>query len=129
VSLQPDSAERRFAEATALRDTHENRKRVEHQAEIIGAEIRAGTFDYLKWFANGNRAAESRRWRCGVCTNQGSRADTCTIAPYYGDRRLYSFPREVFGGSRRSRAPARHPTVFFGLAKLGKRHRVQSAKK
>jgi integrase len=31
---------------------------VERQAEVIGAEIRAGTFDYLKWFPNGNRTAE-----------------------------------------------------------------------
>lgn len=54
----PDGAERKFAEATALRDIPENRQRVERQAEIMGAEIRGGAFDYLKWFPNGNRAAE-----------------------------------------------------------------------
>jgi Arm DNA-binding domain/Phage integrase, N-terminal SAM-like domain len=53
----PDGSVHRFAEATALRDTPENRQRLERQAEIIGAEIRAGVFDYLKWFPNGNRAA------------------------------------------------------------------------
>jgi hypothetical protein len=36
----PDGANRKFAEATALPDTPENRGRVERQAEIIGAEIR-----------------------------------------------------------------------------------------
>jgi integrase len=82
----PDGAERRFAEATALRDTHENRKRVEHQAEIIGAEIRAGSFDYLKWFANGNRAAEYLA-AAGAAfpRTKGSKADTWTIAQYYGE--------------------------------------------
>ena len=54
----PDGCARKFAEATALRDTAEDRQRVERQAEVIGAEIRAGTFDYLKWFPNGNRTAE-----------------------------------------------------------------------
>jgi len=54
----PDGVVRKFAEATALRDTPENRERVMRQAEMIGAEIRGGAFDYLKWFPSGNRAAE-----------------------------------------------------------------------
>lgn len=54
----PDGVMRKLAEASALRDTPENRHRVERQAEIIGAEIRAGVFDYLKWFPTGNAAAE-----------------------------------------------------------------------
>jgi hypothetical protein len=54
----PDGVVRKFAEATALRDTPNNRERVMRQAEMIGAEIRGGAFDYLKWFPSGNRAAE-----------------------------------------------------------------------
>lgn len=54
----PGGAMSRFAEATALRDTPQNRDRVSRQAELIGAEIRAGQFDYLKWFPHGNRASE-----------------------------------------------------------------------
>ena len=49
---------KKFAEATALRESPENLARVKRQAELVGAEIRAGTFDYLKWFPHGNRAAE-----------------------------------------------------------------------
>ena len=44
-------------EGTDLRDTPENRKLVEAQAVLIGREIKRGTFDYLKWFPEGNRAA------------------------------------------------------------------------
>src|SRR6266852_5142459 len=36
----PDGVVRKFTEATALRDTPENRERVMRQAEMIGAEIR-----------------------------------------------------------------------------------------
>jgi integrase len=97
----PDGAERRFAEATALRDTHENRKRVEHQAEIIGAEIRAGTFDYLKWFPNGNRAAEYLA-AAGAAfpRTEGPKADTWTIAQYFGEwieRRTANYILDLLG--------------------------------
>lgn len=54
----PDGSVRYFAEATALPDTPANRDRVLRQAELIGAEIRAGQFDYLKWFPHGNRASD-----------------------------------------------------------------------
>jgi integrase len=80
-----DGAERRFAEATALRDTDEDRQRVEHQAVIIGAEIRAGTFDYLKWFPNGNRAAEYLAAGGAPPRINAARADTWTIGKYYGE--------------------------------------------
>jgi hypothetical protein len=46
---------RKFAETTELRDTPENRALLGKQAAIIGAEIRAGTFDYARWFPGGNR--------------------------------------------------------------------------
>jgi Arm DNA-binding domain len=42
----PDGVVRKFAEATALRDTPENRARVMRQAEMIGTEIRGDAFDY-----------------------------------------------------------------------------------
>lgn len=52
----PDGVPKRFAEATALTDSADNRARLERQAAVIAAEVRAGTFDYLKWFPHGNRA-------------------------------------------------------------------------
>ena len=45
-------------EGTGLRDTPENRKLVEAKAVLIGREIKKGTFEYLKWFPDGNRAEE-----------------------------------------------------------------------
>jgi hypothetical protein len=47
-------------EGTGLRDTPENRKLVEAQAVLIGRDIRKGTFDYLKWFPEGNKAEQFR---------------------------------------------------------------------
>jgi len=46
---------------TAPSDTLQNRRLVEKQAALIGAEIRAHVFDYLKWFPNGNRATDFLR--------------------------------------------------------------------
>ena len=48
---------RQSHEGTALRDTPENRERVEDRARVIDREIRDGIFDYLRWFPNGNLAA------------------------------------------------------------------------
>jgi integrase len=47
-------------EGTGLRDTAENRRLVEAKAVLIGREIKKGTFDYLKWFPEGNRAPQFR---------------------------------------------------------------------
>ena len=57
----PSGRHRFFSEATALNDTAHNRRLVGKQAALIGAEIRAGVFDYLKWFPNGNRANDFLR--------------------------------------------------------------------
>lgn len=38
----------------------ENRRLVEAKAVLIGREIKKGTFDYLKWFPEGNRAEQFR---------------------------------------------------------------------
>jgi len=43
-------------EGTKLKDTEENRRLLEAHAVLISHEIKKGTFDYLKWFPNGNRA-------------------------------------------------------------------------
>ena len=47
---------KRSWEGTGLRDTPENRRLVEATAVLIEREIKKGTFDYLKWFPEGNRA-------------------------------------------------------------------------
>ena len=47
----------KFSETTTLRDTPENRAKLSKQAAIIGAEIAADRFDYLRWFPNGSRAS------------------------------------------------------------------------
>src|SRR5215470_975221 len=45
---------RRSWEGTGLRDTTRNRARVEVRALVMTEEMEAGTFDYLRWFPNGN---------------------------------------------------------------------------
>ena len=47
-------------EGTGLRNTPENRQLVKAKAVLIGREIKKGTFDYLKWFPEGNRAEQFR---------------------------------------------------------------------
>src|SRR5262249_31081090 len=43
-------------EGTGLKDTTKNRQRMEARAVLISEEIEKNTFDYLKWFPNGNKA-------------------------------------------------------------------------
>jgi integrase len=57
----PDGRLRRFAEATVLESTSENVAHLELAARQIAAELRAGKFNYLQWFPNGNRAADFLR--------------------------------------------------------------------
>ena len=47
-------------EGTTLRDTSENRAKVEARARIIDEEIRKRSFDYLRWFPDGNLAERFR---------------------------------------------------------------------
>jgi integrase len=42
-------------EGTGLRDTPKNRATLEARACVITDEIRTGTFDYLRWFPEGNK--------------------------------------------------------------------------
>ena len=44
-------------EGTVLPDTRENRRKLEQMADMMSAEMRAGRFDYLRWFPEGNKAA------------------------------------------------------------------------
>jgi len=44
-------------EGTGLKDNAKNRQRMEARAVLISEEIDQGTFNYLNWFPNGNRAA------------------------------------------------------------------------
>ena len=50
-------------EGTTLSDTPHNRQRVEADAKLIALEIKAGRFDYGRWFPDGNklRQPETRR--------------------------------------------------------------------
>src|SRR5262245_38109372 len=43
-------------EGTGLRDTPKTRRRAEARAELINEEIDTRTFNYLKWFPEGNKA-------------------------------------------------------------------------
>ena len=52
----------------------------------MGAEIRAGSFDYLKWFPNGNRAAEYLSANdAPPQPAKGVRTDSRTVRRYYGE--------------------------------------------
>jgi len=64
-------------EGTRLRDTPENRRLVEAQALIINAEMKAGTFDYLRQFPTGNKAPAV------VETEQAAAKPPQTIGEYY----------------------------------------------
>jgi integrase len=43
-------------ERTGLRDTPVNRRRLEARARVIADEMKAGSFDYLRWFPHGSKA-------------------------------------------------------------------------
>ena len=47
-------------EDTSLRDTPANRKRVEADADLMSREIKAGRFDYIKWFPAGNKISRQQ---------------------------------------------------------------------
>src|SRR5207302_2015313 len=59
--------------------------RVNRQAELIGAEIRADTFDYLDWFPNGNRAADflAAARRQAKTPTRAANAEPLTVRRYY----------------------------------------------
>jgi hypothetical protein len=45
-------------EGTGLKDTPKNRQRMEARAVLISEEMERSTFDYLKWFPEGNKAGQ-----------------------------------------------------------------------
>ena len=77
--LTAETGLHKFSETTDLPDTPENRFLLAKRASVIGAEIGAGTFDYLRWFPNGSKAAYFKR--PGVVIS--SSAQTLTAGEYY----------------------------------------------
>src|SRR3989338_10912624 len=49
---------REFWQGTGWKETEKNRVKAEGKAAEITDEIKAGTFNYLKWFPKGNKAHE-----------------------------------------------------------------------
>jgi hypothetical protein len=49
---------REFWQGTGWKDTDKNRVKAEARAVLITEEIKAGTFNYLRWFPKGNKAHE-----------------------------------------------------------------------
>jgi integrase len=78
----PDHGLFRFGETTALDYTPENRRALVARAELIGAEIRAGRFDYLRWFPNGSKASVFRAAR-GEPTPERAAKTATTVAEFY----------------------------------------------
>ena len=111
----PDGVARRFAEATALRDTRENRRRVERQAELMGAEIRAGAFNYLTWFPNGKLPSTTPPWLSSATSGKNEerfvdgapllrrmdRAQNCTSHSRVGGPRLSKPLPQLYSRSAR----------------------------
>src|SRR6516162_3451682 len=58
----------------------ENRALLGKQAAIIGAEVRAGTFDYARWFPSGNRVGAIQLQVTSAEVNGPKRV---TIGEYY----------------------------------------------
>src|SRR5262245_45714815 len=56
-----DWQERVVNRGRPVKDTPENQRRLEARVELINEEMQAGTFNYLRWFPNGNRAPEFER--------------------------------------------------------------------
>src|SRR5258705_13909766 len=64
---------REFWEGTALLDTQENRKDAEALSRVISKTIRKGSFNYLDFFPQGNRADEFKP----------KQPESATIGEYY----------------------------------------------
>jgi integrase len=54
--LRGDLDKEQFWEGTGLKDTPENRQALEKKCLVINYEIAHGTFDYERWFPQGNRS-------------------------------------------------------------------------
>jgi Arm domain-containing DNA-binding protein/integrase-like protein len=65
-------------EGTEWRDTPKNRERAQARAVLISEQMDNGSFDYLKWFPEGNKAKQFRK----PSTVDVSTADR-TVRNYY----------------------------------------------
>jgi hypothetical protein len=74
----------KFSETTELLDGPENRELLQKTAAVIGAEIRAGTFDYVRSFPNGSRVS-SFRGQKALSTLPFDKQEAPTVGRYYGD--------------------------------------------
>jgi integrase len=63
-------------EGTGLKDNAKNRQRMEARSVLISEEMEKGTFDYLKWFPNGNKAYQFK-------TELDNKETPQTIRQYY----------------------------------------------
>jgi len=77
-------------EGTKLKDTPENRAKVEARAFVISQEMADGAFDYLRWFPDGNMA---RRFRAEA---QPAHDRTITVSAFF--RRWGRAEGETTGG-------------------------------
>ncbi|HEY7554741.1 MAG TPA: DUF3596 domain-containing protein [Candidatus Binatia bacterium] len=71
---------REFWQGTDWKDTAKNRIKAEGKAVEITEQIKAGTFDYLKWFPNGNKADDFRPKSDAQAAER-----SLTVAEYYRD--------------------------------------------
>ena len=68
---------RQFWQGTGWPDTEKNRKKAEGKAVEITEELKAGTFNYLKWFPRGNKAHEFKAHTAQL------EPKTITVGNYY----------------------------------------------
>jgi integrase len=76
---------REFWQGTGWKDTPNNRTKAEGKAVEITEEIKAGTFNYLKWFPKGNKAHE---WKTPVPEQK----KPLTVREYYEQWMLDKVP-------------------------------------
>jgi Arm DNA-binding domain len=69
-------------EGTGLKDTPKNRERMEARAVLISEEMERGTFDYLKWFPEGNKA---NLFIAPIGKAENEKTEPKTIRQYYED--------------------------------------------
>src|SRR5688572_5773347 len=65
-------------EGTQWKDTRKNRERALARAVLMTEEIKQGTFDYLKWFPEGNKAELFR-------PKDDSKSKLKTVGEFYGN--------------------------------------------
>jgi integrase len=69
-------------EGTGLKDNAKNRQRMEARSVLISEEMEKGTFDYLKWFPNGNKA---NLFNAVIGKTEDEKTEPKTLRQYYND--------------------------------------------